>query len=95
MGVFRHLGQGLAGELGRQRLHHRHALLLVQRGEDFGQIGRLEIVGPADEQAELALPDQVDHPVEELVGIMGRARAGRRVAAPERISSRSIRVGEA
>ena len=57
-----HLGQRLARELGRQGLHGRQAVLLVQSGEDVGEVGGLELVGAADEGRDLARPHQVDHP---------------------------------
>ena len=44
-----HLGERLARELRRERLHDREPVLLVQRGEHVGEVGRLEVVGAADE----------------------------------------------
>src|SRR3954452_4265284 len=92
--ILRHLGQRLAGELRRQRLHDRYPLVLIQRRQHIGQIRRLEIVGSADEMRDVALPDQVDHPVEQL----DHGELGLRVIAgvgSGRIRRRSTRVGEA
>ena len=64
VGVLGQLGQRLAGELGRERLHHRQPLVLVQRGEDVGQVGRLEVVRPARRRRDLAVPDEIHHPLD-------------------------------
>jgi hypothetical protein len=94
MRLLRHLRQSLAGELRRERLHRRDSLLLIERGEHLSQVGRLELVGSAGEQAELTPPDEIHHPVEQLLheeaGTSGTAGVG-----PERISNRSMRVGDA
>ena len=103
--LLRHLGQRLAGELGRQRLHRREALLLVQSGQHLGQVRRLDVVRPANEERHLALPHQVDHPLEQLLhDVPGRleqllhdvpGRSGTAGVGLERINRRSIRVGDA
>jgi len=38
--LFRHLRQGLAGELGGKRLHRGKALLVIERGKHLGQVRR-------------------------------------------------------
>ena len=42
--------------------------LLVQRRQHVGQVGGLEVVGAADEDRDLAGPDQVDHPLDAVGG---------------------------
>ena len=97
VGPLRHFRQRLAGKLGRERLHHRDALVLVEGGEHVREIGRLEVVRLADEVGELAAADELDHALDVVVGGAHQEPSWRDTGAeaPERISSRSIRVGDA
>ena len=98
VGVLGHLGQRLARELRRKRLHDGDALVLVERREHVGEIGRLEVVRPADERGDLARADELHHAFDLVVrmsswsaGLEGHRAASSRAGS----RSRSMRVGDA
>ena len=100
--LLRHLDQGLARDLRRQRLHRGDALVVVEGGEHVGEVGRLQLGGAAGERLELPVAGRARRGRHEplasrsATSLTWRVPAARpRAAAPERTSSRSTRVGEA